>query len=218
MSFTNILGLIFCEKSTFVSINKINSVNNFCVEQHGGYFFVRKLGIILLISCIITLTAVGLFQTKSSGQVCDEYIRIHIRADSDDEKAQAVKYKVRDAVVKELSPIVAECDGFEEAARRLKTQEKRIAQVSTNVLKEHGFDYAANAQVRTEFFPTRVYGEYTLPAGEYLSLIVELGEAQGQNWWCVIYPPLCFSGQAGVPVRYKSKIAEIIQEWKENRK
>ncbi len=174
----------------------------------------RKIGIILLVSFIIALTAVGLFSEKSGGQVRDEYIRIHIRADSDDSEAQAVKYLVRDAVVECLSPIVAECDSFAEAEASLRGVETQLAEVGTAVLKDNGFDYEATAQVRREYFPTRVYGEYTLPSGEYLALVVELGRAQGQNWWCVIYPPLCFAGNPRVPVRYKSKIAEIIREWR----
>ena len=177
----------------------------------------RKIGIILLVSCIITLSAVGVLQQKSNGQVCDEFIRIHIRADSDSLEAQAVKYQVRDAVVTLLTPVVAECNSFEEAAARLRSEEGNISSVGTQVLRDNGFAYTAKATVRTESFPTRVYGEYTLPAGEYLSLIVELGKAEGQNWWCVIYPPLCFAGNSSVPVRYKSKIAEIIRGWQANR-
>ena len=177
----------------------------------------RKIGIILLLSCIIVLTAIVGMTPKTEGQVCDEYIRIHIRADSDDPDAQAIKYVVRDAMITELSPIVAECESFDEAAFRLREAENQLSMVGTEVLHENGYMYSAVATVRREEFPTRVYGEWTLPAGEYLSLIVELGEAKGQNWWCVIYPPLCFAGQAGVPVRYKSKIAEIISTWKQSR-
>ena len=176
----------------------------------------RKIGIILLVSCIIALTAFGLISTKSGGQVCDEFIRIHIRADSDDGEAQAVKYLVRDAAVEWLSPLVAECNSFAEAEKRLRDAEDELSAVGTNVLAENGLDYKAAAQVRREYFPTRVYGDYTLPSGEYLALVIELGRAQGQNWWCVIYPPLCFAGNSCVPVRYKSKIAEIIRAWREN--
>ena len=77
--------------------------------------------------------------------------------------------------------------------------------------------YEAKAEVRREYFPVRVYGEYTLPAGEYLALVVELGRAEGKNWWCVVYPPLCFAGQAGVPIYYKSRILELIDAWKTSR-
>ena len=173
----------------------------------------RKIGIILLVSCIIALTAFGLLSATSGGQVCDEYIRIHIRADSDDEEAQSVKYLVRDAVVEWLSPLVAECESFSEAEAKLRKAEDELSAVGTSVLESKGLDYAATAQVRREYFPTRVYGDYTLPSGEYLALVIELGSAQGQNWWCVIYPPLCFAGNSSVPVRYKSKIAEIIRAW-----
>ena len=72
--------------------------------------------------------------------------------------------------------------------------------------------------MKTEEFPTRIYGEYTLPAGEYTALIIELGEGAGDNWWCVIYPPLCFSSPSGGKIVYKSKIIEIIETWKKNRK
>ena len=177
----------------------------------------RKIGIILLLSCIITLTGFGLVFSKSGGQGCDEYIRIHIRADSDAQGAQAVKYKVRDAVVEWLTPLVAECESFSEAEMRLRRAEKELSKVGTQVLRSQGLSYEAQASVRREYFPLRTYGEYTLPAGEYLALVVELGEAQGQNWWCVIYPPLCFAGQPSVSVRYKSKIAEIIRSWESGR-
>lgn len=174
-----------------------------------------KKSIFFLLSCIILLTAFGLFFKKSDGQGCDEYIRIHIRADNDSQEAQSVKYAVRDALVEALTPIVAECESFNEAAALLKQSEGYLSKVGTQTLHQQGVLYEARAEVRKEKFPTRTYGEYTLPAGEYLALIVELGEAKGQNWWCVIYPPLCFAGQANVPVRYKSKIAEIIQTWRE---
>jgi stage II sporulation protein R len=82
------------------------------------------------------------------------------------------------------------------------------------VLLQKGYSYGARASVRRERFPTRVYGEYVLERGEYLALIVELGKGEGDNWWCVVYPPLCFVGDSGAKLVYKSKIAEIIERWK----
>ena len=79
-------------------------------------------------------------------------------------------------------------------------------------LAEAGFSYRATVSLTKEKFPTRVYDGYTLPAGEYRALIVYLGEGVGDNWWCVVYPPLCFSSLS-TGVVYKSKIAEIIQKW-----
>ena len=79
-------------------------------------------------------------------------------------------------------------------------------------MKEEGFSYGASAELETENFPTRVYGEYTLPAGEYSALIIRLGSGEGDNWWCVVYPPLCFAA-VDTDIVYKSKIKEIIENW-----
>ena len=177
----------------------------------------KKFCIIFLLSCIISVTAIGVFFRKSGGQVQGEYIRIHVRADSDEPQAQAVKYLVRDALVAALTPVVAECESYGEAARTLKEKEGALTEIAAQTLAENGYSYGASVQLKREYFPTRTYGEYTLPAGEYLALVALLGKAEGQNWWCVVYPPLCFAGQSGVPIRYKSKIAEIIEEWKRER-
>ena len=87
-----------------------------------------------------------------------------------------------------------------------------IEEVCDRTLKANGFDYTSRAQVRAEQFPTRVYGNLTLEAGLYDALIIELGTGTGDNWWCVIYPPLCFtSGTQNV--EYRSAIYEIIKKW-----
>ena len=80
------------------------------------------------------------------------------------------------------------------------------------MLKNAGFNYHSKVAVRNELFPTRVYGDFTLEEGFYDALIVELGEAKGDNWWCVVYPPLCFTGTENI--KYKSKILEIINSFK----
>ena len=175
----------------------------------------KNVCIIFLMSVIITITAFGFTGTPTtqSGGL-DEYLRIHIRADSNEDRAQAVKYLVRDEVVDYLTPFVATYETQSQATLGVKEQLVNIERVAREVLVRNGFDYGARASVKTESFPTRVYGEYTLPAGEYTALIIELGSGKGDNWWCVVYPPLCFAGRAnGKNVLYKSKIAEIIQSW-----
>ena len=86
-----------------------------------------------------------------------------------------------------------------------------IEKVVSCALQEKGFFYGVQAEIVTEEFPTRVYDGYTFPAGEYRALMLYLGEGEGDNWWCVVYPPLCFSGTTNVV--YKSKIVETIQKW-----
>lgn len=142
----------------------------------------------------------------------EAYLRIHIRADSNGEADQAVKYKVRDKVVEYLTPIVAECKTKEEAMRRIRANLSGVEQAAAGVLLQNGFGYGARADLEREEFPTRVYENVTLGAGVYDALILRLGSGEGDNWWCVVYPPLCFSGGNGNIV-YQSKIAEIIRSF-----
>ncbi len=178
----------------------------------------KKVCIIFLLSIIISLTAYG-FSSGAAVRmrqecVTSQYLRIHIRADSNEERAQAVKYLVRDEIVAYLTPLVAECESKAEALAGIEQRLSQIEQTAKDVLRENGFFYGASATLQTEYFPTRVYDTYTLPAGEYTALIVRLGAGKGDNWWCVVYPPLCFTAPTGQNVVYKSKIAEIIQKWK----
>ncbi len=179
----------------------------------------KKSCIIFLQLFIITITAVSFLGCKAQGQVgreifAQECLRLHVRADSNDEKAQAVKYLVRDKIVEYLTPFVAEYQTQEQAVQGVKGQEKQLQAVAEKVLKEQGFSYGASAKVEKQTFPTRKYGNYTFPSGEYLALIIELGSGKGDNWWCVVYPPLCFTSAHGEKVIYKSKIAEIIEKWR----
>ncbi len=173
--------------------------------------------IIFLLSLIIGITAFGFLANEAPMSAFtirnEEFLRIHIRADSNETEAQDVKYKVRDRIVEYLTPIVADCPTRRQALLSVEARLKELSAVATRVLREEGFAYSAEAKLQWEEFPTRVYGEYTLPAGEYAALILELGEAQGDNWWCVVYPPLCFASTTDVI--YKSKIMEIIDAWKQ---
>ena len=174
--------------------------------------------IIFLSLIIISLTALGFSGVALTGgeggaSATAEYLRIHIRADSNDERAQAVKYMVRDRVVEYLTPLVAQCQTKAQAMQGIDNALREIELVACEVLQENGFLYGAAAELARETFPTRVYGEYILPAGEYSALILRLGRGEGDNWWCVVYPPLCFVGDSNAGVIYKSKIQEIIQRF-----
>ena len=178
----------------------------------------KKLCIIFLLSIIIILTAVGsVGEVGGAKNTQTEYLRMHVRANSDEKEDQAVKYMVRDALVQYLTPIVAECTSREVAERAIRAHTKQLANEAERVLRLQGFSYGASAEVKWEVFPTRVYDGYVLEAGEYLSLIVLLGEGAGANWWCVVYPPLCFAAPTGGNVKYKSKILEVIERWKKER-
>lgn len=142
-----------------------------------------------------------------------DYLRIHVRANSNSAEDQQVKYEVKDEVVKFITPYVKECVDKEKAIEVMKGLLPEIEKVCDAALKERGYTYGARAQIREEKFPTRVYGDLTLEDGVYNALIIELGSGTGDNWWCVIYPPLCFTS-ASADVEYRSAIMDIINRFR----
>ncbi len=168
--------------------------------------------LIALIAGFAAFFAEGLKEQLPDPASANSYLRVHIRANSNSAEDQEIKYKVRDRVVAYLTPIVAECETKEEAIGKIGSSLDGAARVADETLKENGYYYGARASIRQEEFPTRVYGQATLAAGVYDALIMELGTGEGDNWWCVVYPPLCFGG-GNCKVEYKSKIAEIVKKF-----
>ena len=170
----------------------------------------KKVCIIVFLISIIILSCVGCASFGGSSQT--EYLRIHIRANSNDQAEQSIKYAVSNKVVEFLTPIVAECDSKQKAIELLTNNLNNIESVANKVLSDGGFNYSARAKLCEEKFPTRVYNGFTLECGIYDALIIELGSGLGENWWCVVYPPLCFTDSVA-GYRYKSKILEIINDF-----
>lgn len=140
-----------------------------------------------------------------------EYLRVHIRANSNSEADQNVKYKVKDEVIESLIPILAEIEDFEEAKNVLEEKIPFIESVANRVLKEEGFSYRSTAAINNEYFPTRKYDELVLEEGFYDALIINLGSGTGDNWWCLVYPAFCFTQTTKTDnIVYISKIWEII--------
>ena len=168
----------------------------------------KKVWAILAIIIMGVLLVVG----TTYKEVNTQYLRIHIRANSNLQVDQLVKYKIKDAIVEVLTPDVASCDSFEDVKIMLQNNLSLVDNITNSVLKQNNLNYTAKSKLATEEFPTRTYNEFTLEQGIYDALIVELGKAEGDNWWCVIYPPLCFtSTNSGSNVMYKSRILEMIQ-------
>ena len=168
----------------------------------------KKICISLFLLSIIFVTVIASIN-QNSGSV--EYLRIHIRANSNSQEDQQVKYLVKEAVVEYLTPFIANCYDKDSAIQVINEQKSSLEEVANLTLRENGFNYASKVVVRNELFPTRVYEDFTLEEGFYDALIVNLGKAQGDNWWCVVYPPLCFTATNNV--KYKSKILEIINRF-----
>lgn len=183
----------------FIPFFRINSFHN------GDNEIMKRCCIIFLSIVIIILTAfAGVPKTER------EYLRIHIRANSNGKADQAVKCDVRDAVVLYLTPLVGDLESKEEALAIVSEELPALEGIAEDILQREGFFYGAKVSLRKEEFPTRVYEDITLEAGVYDALILELGSGEGDNWWCVVYPALCFSG---TPKGYKSFLWEILQKY-----
>lgn len=133
------------------------------------------------------------FPGEEDAALYDSVLRLHVLADSDSESDQAAKLAVRDALLEVTRPILEGCASRDEAEARLAGKLSLLEQTAREVLAEQGKDYGATALLGVERYPTRTYASAALPAGEYLSLRVVLGEGDGKNWWCVLFPPLCLS-------------------------
>lgn len=124
--------------------------------------------------------------------LADKVVRLHVVANSDSEADQILKLKVRDAVLAEATPNLAGLNR-QEALKTLEGELPHIAAVAAEVIVKEGFDYPVAVSLREEAFPTKRYEDFALPAGDYTALRVQIGEGDGQNWWCVVFPPLCMS-------------------------
>ena len=144
----------------------------------------------LLIALLVSF-AWGTWADRTQQQLSDKVLRLHVLANSDSEADQALKLKVRDSVLETASAILADCPDRETAEQRLSAALPEIEDAARARIAAEGGEQTVTAELRPTVFPTREYEDFTLPAGEYLALRVVLGEGEGHNWWCVVFPPLC---------------------------
>ena len=121
----------------------------------------------------------------------ENIVRLHVIANSNDEADQAVKLRVRDAVLREAKRWYGDAEDFDTAVTVLCTHLESLEAAANSVLKAENFPYCANAEICEMYFPTRTYESFKLPAGRYRTLRISLGKAEGKNWWCVVFPARC---------------------------
>ncbi len=135
-------------------------------------------------------------------------IRFRVIANSDNPLDQAIKLDVRDAILRELEPVLEGAHSVTQARTTLTEQVTQIQAIANQVLARLHASYRARVSLGTTVFPTKAYGSWILPAGHYTALLVRLGHAQGHNWWCVLYPSLCFVDMGNaVAVPYQDTLA-----------
>ncbi len=148
-----------------------------------------ELGVLFGLVCAIMLSF-SRFEAR-----CDELrqgvLRLHIVANSDSKADQSLKLAVRDEILKSSIDIFKDCDTTQQAISIAGDNLNQINKIANRVIKENGFDYSARVSVGDRYFDTREYDDFTLPAGTYKSLVIDLGKAKGKNWWCVVFPCVC---------------------------
>lgn len=151
----------------------------------------QKRVIIVVLVLTAVLLVIGLFPVHGESEIYDRVVRLHVLANSDSEEDQARKLKVRDAILAVTAPLLEDCTDQADAESRLRAHEEEILSAAHAALIDDGRDEAVSILFGTETYPERTYDSFCFPAGDYLSMRVCIGNAEGQNWWCCLYPPLC---------------------------
>ena len=185
-----------------------------------------------ILSILTAMLIVAALPTEADAGIYDDTLRLHILAASDSEEDQALKLAVRDGILAEYSAELSKVGDLEDARAALEARLPDIIATAERIVAEAGYDYRVTASLGEEWYDTRDYGELSLPRGVYTSLIIKIGEGQGRNWWCVMYPPMCLdlatdgpsddwtSGYTGEELslisgkyRVKFKLLELISEF-----
>ena len=132
------------------------------------------------------------YSNAVSSELSNAVFRLHVLANSDSDQDQQLKLKVRDALLSYMNTLCSDCNTKEEAITIANEHKDDFQKIAENTIIENGYNYSIKIKINNFYFPTKSYGDISLPAGYYDALRVEIGEAKGQNWWCVMFPSLCF--------------------------
>ena len=146
---------------------------------------------IILALLIVVFLISGATAQKTQAALSEKVVRLHVLANSDTVEDQNLKLKVRDVILTESEALLASAQTREDAAALLRGQLLELENLAAETVHMEGYDYPVTVELTKTEFPTKTYEGFSLPAGEYLSLRILIGNAIGQNWWCVVFPPLC---------------------------
>ena len=161
----------------------------------------QKILIVAIVVMAITV-AVGFLPIHGEEEIYDTVVRLHVIANSDTDEDQSLKMQVRDEILNVVNPAVQDCGSREEAIAAIGAVRYEVIERARAVIFEGGYDYDVTFDVCCEEYPTRDYGSFIFPSGEYVSVKVKIGKAEGQNFWCCLYPPLCSAAATEVSGKY----------------
>ena len=157
--------------------------------------FIKYLKIYLLLIFLLfiyTIFCAHSYSNAISAELSNAVFRLHVLANSDSEEDQHLKLKVRDALLSYMNTLSSNCNTKEEAIQIATQHQNEFQTIAENVIVEIGYNYPVQIKINNFYFPTKSYGDISWPAGYYDALRVEIGNAKGKNWWCVMFPSLCF--------------------------
>lgn len=149
---------------------------------------------------LVAALAIIIFWTKEEGAkareiqqgIAGEIIRFHVIANSDTEEDQALKLEVKEEILEYMQEFIGPAKNVDETRKLLTENQENIRILAEKIVREKGYEYKVQVFFDNRYFPVKTYGNYTFPPGIYEAFCVEIGESQGKNWWCVMYPSLCF--------------------------
>lgn len=153
---------------------------------------IKKVILLTLLLFIYVFISAKSYSTAVSTNLSTAVFRLHVIANSDSNEDQALKLKVRDSLLKYMNSICADCSTKEEAISIAIQHENEFQKIAEQTIIDNGYTYPVKINISNFYFPTKNYGDISLPSGMYDALKVEIGKAEGQNWWCVMFPSLCF--------------------------
>lgn len=171
--------------------------------------FKRFILVSALLIIYVCISAVSYTHAVTT-DIADSVFRLHVIANSNSDEDQNLKYIVRDKVIEYMSSISQNASSKEEVIKIAKANLDKIQAIASQTIRENGYTYSVNVEVGNFSFPSKRYGDITLPPGYYDALRIKIGKAEGQNWWCVMFPPLCFVDVTSGVVPDESK--EIVKE------
>ena len=151
----------------------------------------RFIIVLFLLTLFVFVSAIS-YVSAVSNNIANSVFRLHVIANSDSKEDQNLKYIVRDKLIEYMNNIAKDCSSKEEVISIAKNNISNFENIARKTIEENGYNYNVTVEIGNFDFPTKSYGDITLPAGSYDSLRVKIGKAEGQNWWCVMFPPLCF--------------------------
>ena len=176
--------------------------------------FIKRFFIVLVLFSIFVFASALSYVNAVSEDISESVFRLHVIANSDSQEDQNLKYKVRDKILEYMNEISIDCSSKEEVIALAKENQEKFQDIAKKVIKENGYDYDVNVSIGNYEFPTKNYSDISLPSGNYDALRIEIGDAVGQNWWCVMFPPLCFVDVTSgvVPDESKETIKENLND------